>query len=125
MGWKTTLGGNKQRGKTIFPTSHFAYAFSHINQQIAEFRKIPRKEKQQLALKLAEILDNINYLHPFREGNGRAQREFLRALALEKGVMLNLNPPDDESVYKKYMKGTIESDVATLYELILDLINPH
>ena len=43
---------------------------------------------------LAEILDTVNFLHPFRDGNGRAQREFLRLLAHEKGWVLNLNPPD-------------------------------
>jgi cell filamentation protein len=72
---------------------------------------------------LAEILDNVNYLHPFREGNGRTQREFLRMLALEKGLILNINPPDNKSVYERYMKGTIESDVKTLTELIFELID--
>ena len=72
---------------------------------------------------MAEILDNINYLHPFREGNGRTQREFLRLVALEKGLTLNLNPPDNISVYEQYMKGTIESDLKTLTELILELFN--
>jgi len=72
---------------------------------------------------LAEILDNINYLHPFREGNGRTQREFLRLLALEKGLILNINPPDNKSVYERYMKGTIESDVKTLTGLIFELID--
>jgi cell filamentation protein len=74
---------------------------------------------------LAEILDNVNYLHPFREGNGRAQREFLRLLALDKGLTLNLNPPDNRSIYEQYMKGTIESDVITLTELIFKLIETH
>ena len=72
---------------------------------------------------MAEILDNINYLHPFREGNGRTQRAFLRLLALEKGLTLNLNPPDKKNVYERYMKGTIESDVNTLTELIFELID--
>ena len=72
---------------------------------------------------MAEILDKINYLHPFREGNGRTQREFLRLLALEKGLTLNLNPPDNKSVYERYMKGTIESDVKTLTELIFEPID--
>ena len=72
---------------------------------------------------MAEILDNVNYLHPFREGNGRAQREFLRLLALEKGLTLNINPPDNKSVYERYMKGTIESDLETLTELIFELID--
>jgi cell filamentation protein len=78
-----------------------------------------------LGEKLAEILDNVNYLHPFREGNGRAQREFLRLLALEKGLKLNLNPPDRKDVYERYMKGTIESDVKTLTDLIFELVDNH
>ena len=75
-----------------------------------------------MAEKLAEILDNVNYLHPFREGNGRTQREFLRLLALEKDLTLNLNPPDSKNIYDRYMKGTIDSDVKTLTELIFELI---
>lgn len=76
-----------------------------------------------MAHKLSEILDNVNFLHPFREGNGRAQREFMRSLALEKGSILNLNPPNNTDVYKRYMYGTINSDVETLTELIFELID--
>jgi cell filamentation protein len=112
-------------GKQFFPTSHFNNAFRYIDQLINEFQKIHKDNKKQLAEKLAEILDNVNYLHPFREGNGRAQREFLRLLALDKGLTLNLNPPDNRSIYEQYMKGTIESDVITLTELIFKLIETH
>jgi cell filamentation protein len=109
-------------GKQFFPTTHFDNAFKYIDQLITDFKKIPKDNKRSLAEKLAEILDNINYLHPFREGNGRAQREFLRLLAIEKGLTLNLNPPDNKSVYERYMKGTIESDVSTLTELVYERI---
>ena len=120
-GKKRTVEISKD-GKQFFPTSHFDNAFRYIDQIITEFTKIPRDNKNLFAEKLAEILDNVNYLHPFREGNGRAQREFLRLLALEKGLTLNINPPDNKSVYERYMKGTIESDLKTLTELIFELI---
>jgi cell filamentation protein len=109
-------------GKQFFPTTHFDNAFRYIDQLIAEYKKIPRGNKINLVGKLAEILDNVNYLHPFREGNGRTQREFLRLLASEKSLILNLNPPDNKSVYERYMKGTIESDITTLTELIFELV---
>jgi len=109
-------------GKQFFPTIFFENAFKYINHLINEFRKIPKNNKKGLAEKLAEILDNINYLHPFREGNGRVQREFLRLLALEKELTLHLNPPDNKSIYDRYMKGTIESDVNLLADLIFELI---
>jgi cell filamentation protein len=109
-------------GKQFFPTTHFDNAYKYIDQLIAEFKKTPQVNINNLVEKLAEILDNVNYLHPFREGNGRTQREFLRLLASEKKLILNLNPPDNKSVYERYMKGTIESDMTTLTELIFELI---
>ncbi len=112
-----------KNGEQFFPTLYFEKGFNYVNVLIEEFKEIDKSDKLQLSQKLAEILDNVNYLHPFREGNGRTQREFLRLLALEKGFKLNLNPVDDSSVYEKYMKGTIESNVNILTELIFELIN--
>jgi cell filamentation protein len=109
-------------GKPFFEGERFYVAFQFVDTLISEFRAIDKSKKKELAEKLAEILDNVNFLHPFREGNGRTQREFLRVLALEKGLTLNLNPPDDKSAYESYMKGTIESDLKTLTDLILRLI---
>jgi cell filamentation protein len=109
-------------GKQFFPISHFDKAFKYIDTLLLEYKSIQKNNKKLLAQKLAEILDNVNYLHPFREGNGRTQREFIRLLAIQKGLSLNLNPPDNKSVYERYMKGTIESDVATLTDLIFELI---
>jgi len=109
-------------GKQFFPTTHFDNAFRFIDTLISDYRNLSKENNLQIAEKLAEILDNVNYLHPFREGNGRTQREFLRLLALEKGLTLNLNPPDNKNVYDQYMQGTINSDVKTLTKLILDLI---
>jgi len=111
-----------KEGKQFFPTTHFNNAFRFIDSLIVDYKKISKNEKQQIAKKLAEILDNINYLHPFREGNGRAQREFLRLLALEKNLTLNLNPPNNKNIYEEYMLGTINSDIKTLTKLIIKLI---
>lgn len=109
-------------GKQFFPTSHFDNAFRFIDTLVSDYKKISKGDNLLIAEKLAEILDNLNYLHPFREGNGRAQREFLRLLALEKGLTLNLNPPDNKKVYDEYMQGTINSDLKILTKLILELI---
>lgn len=109
-------------GKQFFPTSNFENAFRFIDGLILDFKKIEKNDKNRIAESLSQILDNINYLHPFRDGNGRAQREFIRMLALGKGIDLNLNPPDNKGVYERYMEGTINSDIKILKELILSLI---
>jgi cell filamentation protein len=109
-------------GKPFFPLSHFRNAFLSVDVLIAQYRQTGINDKRLLVHQLAEILDHINFLHPFREGNGRTQREFLRLLALEKGLTLNLNPPDNADIYERYMSGTINGDVELLATLMLDII---
>jgi cell filamentation protein len=120
-GQKRTVEISKQ-GKQFFLTAYFDKGFTHIDNLISDYRKIEPTDKLNLSKHLAVLLDSINYLHPFREGNGRAQREFIRILALEKGYALNLNPPDNNDVYERYMSGTIEGDVEKLSKLILELM---
>jgi cell filamentation protein len=111
-----------KQGKQFLPVHALGRGFAYIDKLIGEYRKIKKTELKAVAKKLAEVLDNINYLHPFREGNGRAQREFLRTLALEKRLTLNLNPPDNLLVYRRYMRGTIRGDSKLLTKLIFELI---
>jgi len=111
-------------GKPFFPTSHFNNAFRYIDLRLADYRAVPAHEQTALTQKLSEILDTVNELHPFREGNGRTQREFLRLLAQEKGYVLELNPPDNADVYQRYMTGTITADVEMLTALIAELLVP-
>jgi len=120
-GQKRTVEISKQ-GKPFFLTAYFDKGFTYIDTLIINYRKIDPANKSQLAEHLATLLDSINYLHPFREGNGRTQREFIRVLALEKGYTLNLNPPDNLDIYERYMSGTIEGDVKKLAILILEMM---
>ena len=46
-------------------------------------------EEDGFAARLAYYFSEINALHPFREGNGRSQREFIRCLALHNGYVIN------------------------------------
>jgi cell filamentation protein len=107
-----------KNGKPFFEIERFQMGFKYVDSLIVAYKKINPNLSSILSQKLAEILDNINFMHPFREGNGRTQREFIRTLAFQKGYLLNLNPPNNKSIYNRYMKGTIESDVNILQEII-------
>jgi len=107
----------------FFPTNYFDTALKYIDKLIADYRKCDVKNRHELSNILAIILDAVNHLHLFREGNGRTQREFLRTLALEKRLLLNLNPPDNAEVFEQYMSGTIDGDVNKLSGLINSLLS--
>ena len=45
--------------------------------------------EDNIASKAAYYLGEINAIHPFREGNGRTQREFIRELLLPTGFQVD------------------------------------
>lgn len=61
--------------------------------------------REHLADRLAFYMAEINVLHPFREGNGRSLREFIRCLALEAGYDIDWATEPKEKV----LRASIES----------------
>lgn len=108
-------------GRQFLPMHAFPQAFAYIDQLLNEYSHIANR-KTDISQKLAQILDNVNFLHPFREGNGRTQREFIRTLALQRGYILDLNPIDNVNVYNRYMADTIAGNVDDLADLICELL---
>ena len=110
-------------GRQFLFTNSFDKAFNFIDSLLDEYASIPKDDKNAISRKLAEILDNVNYGHFFREGNGRTQREFIRELAIQKGYSLDLNPMDDARVYERYMHGTTFGEVDALCDLIFEILH--
>lgn len=48
--------------------------------------------------KLVILFADINALHPFREGNGRSEREFIKYLARINGIEIDLADVDKETM---------------------------
>jgi cell filamentation protein len=53
--------------------------------QLAKERHLCGLDADRFSNRAGHYLGEINVLHPFREGNGRAQREFVAQLALQAG----------------------------------------
>lgn len=51
---------------------------------------LQNNDKSKLSENLAYYMAELNVLHPFRDGNGRTIREFIRQLALKNGYSLDL-----------------------------------
>lgn len=66
--------------------------------------------------KLVELFADINALHPFREGNGRSQREFIEELARINGIDLNLT-----TVSKEDMIIASHDSINGHYEKLFDI----
>jgi len=103
-------------GKAFMSMQSFEMGRGDIDSLISDFHK-KAKTKTEISHHLAGVLDNINFMHPFREGKGRTQREVIRVLALSKGYELLINVDGNDDVYHLYMDGTVHSDVQKLEQL--------
>ncbi|WP_246596170.1 Fic family protein [Bacillus alkalicola] len=99
----------------------FVTGSEYMNKLITDYHR-QANDKSTIIKTLAEILDNLNYMHPFREGNGRTQREVIRVLALTKGYILEINLNLDDDIYHLYMDGTVKGDSSLLEKLLTKII---
>lgn len=66
-------------------------------------------EKNKLAERLAYYLSELNVLHPFREGNGRTNREFIRQLALKNQYILNLKNATPKEILEASIRSIVDN----------------
>ena len=75
------------------------------------------------AKRLAYYFAEINALHPFREGNGRTQREFIRQLAFQNNLFISFAGITTDQMIEA-SKASFKLDYTPLYELILTHLHP-
>lgn len=78
--------------------------------------------KEHFSERAAHYLAEINVLHPFREGNGRSQREFIRSLGKNAGYKIEWN-----RVSKREMMGAMiksHANTEALENLIKSIVTP-
>lgn len=63
-------------------------------------RHLASQDLGQFATRAAHYLGEINAAHPFREGNGRTQREFVRQLANRNGYALDWSRTSRQQMYE-------------------------
>jgi cell filamentation protein len=84
---------------------------------------LPQYVESSAAVIFRELQGEVNALHPFREGNGRAQRAFFRQLARDAGFTLawqHLDPVRNVEASAATMRGDPEPMRELLRSLIID-----
>ncbi|RMB75298.1 cell filamentation protein Fic [Rhodococcus sp. SBT000017] len=79
-----TVGIEKENESFMTP-GDIGRPVAYIAEQIAETKQLRSISNADLPGRLAEMYDFVNFAHPFREGNGRTQREFFDQLLSESG----------------------------------------
>ena len=96
---------------------NFSFAeWQYVEEQLSELLDKLKKEKylkgynlEMLSKRLAYYMAELNVLHPFREGNGRTIREFIRELAYINGYLLDLREVEAEDILEASKKSITDT----------------
>ena len=114
---------NEDIAKDNFKFARWEYIESELLrlfEKLKEEQYLKGLNKEALAIRLAYYMSELNVLHPFREGNGRAIREFIRQLAKRNGYKLNFNNVSAEEMLMASIKSV--TDTKELEEKIFNCL---
>src|SRR5699024_649927 len=100
------------KGNTRFCQAQFIE--EDAKQLFTELNKEPAWESlEKAAARLAYFKSELNMLHPFREGNGRTIRMYLRAYALSKGVDWQFEQMDRDAYINAMIASVTDNEALT------------
>ncbi len=113
---------NIKKGSTEFCKSRFIQEnLEVIFCELKRDRFLKVLTADEFSQMAAYYLSEINMIHPFREGNGRTIREFIRQLALKCGLIINWSLIDKEKLLEAIIIS-VDKKYGPLAECILQSI---
>lgn len=103
---------NENISKDYFQFAEWEYIENELTRLLSELKSenfLDNLTKEKFAERLAYYWAELNVLHPFREGNGRTTREFLRQLSLKNGYILNLHKISPQKLFNASIKSIIDT----------------
>ena len=84
----------------FYPLNLIDRELDKVFAKIKEKNMLKETDKEKVFDNLAYVMAELNIIHPFREGNGRSIREFIRLMAKRVGYDLNWGNVDKEELFE-------------------------
>ncbi|MBR4304349.1 MAG: Fic family protein [Clostridia bacterium] len=82
----------------FYPPELINRELDRVFAQIKEKNMLKETDAEKVFDDLAYVMAELNVIHPFREGNGRCIREFIRLMARKMGYEINWGNADKEEL---------------------------
>lgn len=89
----------------FYPPNLIDRELDKVFARIKEKNMLRESNEEKVFDNLAYVMAELNIIHPFREGNGRSIREFIRLMAKRMGYDINWGNVDKEEL----LSGSIQS----------------
>ncbi|PIT68831.1 BID domain-containing T4SS effector [Bartonella tribocorum] len=95
-----------------------------FDQTLSQKNNLQGLTREEFNLEAANLFNALNYIHPFREGNGRTQRAFFEKLAQAAGHQLDFSLVTKERMTLASVAGAVNGDLEPMQHLFEDISNP-
>ena len=110
---------NENIAKGNFSFAEWEYIEDQLKKlldQLKEENYLQNLDRDTFIKRLSYYMAELNVLHPFREGNGRTIREFIRQLAYRNGYVLNLKNINPKEMLHACIRSVVDT---TQLEIII------
>lgn len=115
--------GIEKGDESFCPPDNIIQAMDHVALDVYEHKQLRAVREQDLPRTVAYLYDYANFAHPFREGNGRATREFFDLLLSERGAGLDWQKTDSAELYSACHAARAESDRGGLIAMFTKILD--
>ncbi len=115
-----TVGIAKGEGEdtSFIPPLEIDRPVAHVASRIVDSDRLRAIPSAKLVDEVAYLYDYLNFAHPFREGNGRTQREFFAQLLAESEHGLDWSEIDMDSLHSACHVARVDGDTSKLRSII-------
>lgn len=111
-------------GKPFMEGSQMAARLDLIARKLVQENYLRGLQREEFASRAADVMVDLNGVHPFREGNGRTQRTFVRELAQQAGHKLDFSVVSRERMIQASIAGDENGDPSMMRRLFREISDP-
>lgn len=115
--------GIEKGDESFCPPGRISQPMEHVAAEIHRLERLKMVSKAELARTVAYLYDYTNFAHPFREGNGRATREFFDLLLSERGAGLDWDKTDQAELYTACHAARADEDLSGLIAMFAKILD--
>lgn len=115
--------GIEKGGESFCPPGNISQPMDHVAAEIHRLRRLVDVPESDLARTVAYLYDYANFAHPFREGNGRATREFFDLLLSERRAGLDWQKTDLTELHAACHAARAKSDLGGLIAMFTKILD--
>ncbi|WP_027999106.1 Fic/DOC family protein [Sinorhizobium arboris] len=118
------IGGLSKGGTSFLPGSRIDMGLDEALKPIRDPHALRNATPEEFAKRAAKVLSELNYVHPFREGNGRAQEAFIFELGRRYGHEIDFSVITKPRMIEASIETTNDPSSPVMKHVIEDAMNP-